>query len=122
MPGRHRRELEQRAAAARVAVGELGAVVVPDDLEQALLDAVVEPGAAEDELAQPVDERLALDEGDTLPVANEVAAERAAGLVDAALRRQLDEVGRLVVVQLVRLEQPELDGGGGDPLLEVAPR
>ena len=59
MPGRHGRELEQGPVAARVAVRELGFLVVPVHLEQPLLDAMVEPGAAEDELAQPVDERLA---------------------------------------------------------------
>src|SRR6185312_16236380 len=71
VPARHGRELEQGARAARVAVGELGVVVVPDDLEQALLDAVVEPRAAEDQLAQPVHERLAAYQRDALPVADE---------------------------------------------------
>src|SRR5581483_11086073 len=55
VPRGHGGELEQGAPAARVAVAEVGAVVVPGHLEQALLDAMVEPGAAEDELAQPVD-------------------------------------------------------------------
>ena len=67
---------------------------------------MVEPGAAEDELAQPVDERLALDQDDALPVADEVAAERAARLVDPAVGGELDEVGGLVVVELVRLDRP----------------
>ena len=106
VPGRHGRELEQGApAAARVAVGEVRLVVVPGDLEQAFLDAVVEPGAAEDELAQPVDERLALHERELLPVANEVAAERAPGLPDPPAGGQLDQVGRLVVVELVCLQR-----------------
>ena len=55
VPARHGRELEQGAAAVRVAVAEVGRLVVPGDLQQALLDPMVEPGAAEDELAQPVD-------------------------------------------------------------------
>ena len=80
---------------------------------------MVEPGAAEDELLQPVDERLALDEGDVLPVANEVAAERAAGLLDRVPLHELDQVGRLVVVELVPSEEAELDGGCRDALLEV---
>ena len=94
-------------------------LVVPGDLEQPLLDAVVEPGAPEDQLAQPVDERLAVDEGDALPVADDVAAERAARLDDPAVRGELDEIGGLVVVELVPLQQAELDGRRDDPLLEV---
>ena len=58
VPARHGRELEQRPAAVWVAVAEVGRLVVPGDLQQALLDPVVEPSAPEDELAQPVDERL----------------------------------------------------------------
>src|SRR5581483_1539065 len=121
VPAGHGRQLEQGAAAARVAVGELGGVVVPGDLEQAFLDAMVEPGAAEDQLAQPVDERFALDEGNALPVPNEIPAERAPRLVDSTFRGQLDQVGRLVVVELVRFQQPELDGGCRHALLEVGP-
>ena len=56
VPGGNGRQLEQRSPTARVAVREVRAVVVPGDLEQVLLDPVVEPRAAEDELAQPVDE------------------------------------------------------------------
>src|SRR3954470_15567267 len=103
VPRRHRSELEERPPAARIAVGELRAVLVPDDLEQAFLDAVVEPGAAEDQLAQPVDERLAVDERDPLPVADDVAAEQAARILDPPLGGELDEIGGLVLVQLVRL-------------------
>src|SRR5205807_738820 len=75
VPGRSRCELEQRAAAVRIGVAEVAVRIVPRDLEQPDLDAVVEPRAAEDELLQPVDERLAVDEGDPLPVADEGAAE-----------------------------------------------
>jgi single-stranded-DNA-specific exonuclease len=52
-------------------------------------------------------------------VAHEVAAEPAPGLVDAPVSRQLDEVGRLVVVQIVVLDEAELDRRGCHPLLEV---
>src|SRR5205823_11278657 len=119
VPGGHGCELEERAPAARVSVRELGAVVVPGDFEEALFHSMVEPGSAEDQLAQPVDERLALDEGNALPVANEIPAEQAPRFVDAALRGQLDQVGRLVVVKLVRFEEPELDSGCDHALLEV---
>src|ERR1700745_1476711 len=57
VPGRDRRHLEQSAVPpARVDVRELAGLVLPGDLEPAVLDPVVEPGAAEDELPQPVDE------------------------------------------------------------------
>jgi hypothetical protein len=119
VPGRNWRKFQQSPAAPRVAIGEVGRVVVPRDLEQALLDPVVEPGAAEDELADPVDERLAVDDREPLPVADEVDAEHAAGFVDAPVRRELDEVGGLLVLELVPAQEPEPDGGGGNALLEV---
>src|SRR5207248_1623548 len=72
VPGRDGGELEQRPTSARVAVAEVGRLLVPRDVEQPLLDAMVEPGAAEHELLQPVDERLAADERHALPVADEV--------------------------------------------------
>src|SRR4051794_30968126 len=77
VPGRHGREVEQRAAPVGVAVAEVAGALVPRDLELADLDLVVEPRAAEDQLAQPVDERLAADERHAFPVADEVAAEPA---------------------------------------------
>ena len=83
MPARHRRELEQGAAAALLRVAEVAGPLVPRHFQQPLLDAVVEPGAAEDELLQPVDERLALDERDVLPVAHQVATEPRASLDDS---------------------------------------
>jgi hypothetical protein len=46
VPGRHGSELEQGAVAVRVAVGEVGKLLVPGDVQDALLDAVVEPSAA----------------------------------------------------------------------------
>jgi hypothetical protein len=119
VPRGYGRELEERTAAAGVAVGEVGGVIVPRDLEQPLLHAVVEPGAPEDELADPVDERLPFDEREPFPVADEVEAERAPRLVDPPVRRELDEIGGLFLLELVPAQQPELDGGGGDALLEV---
>ena len=77
--------------------------LVPHDLEQPLLDAVVEVRAAEDELAQPVDERLAVDEREPLPVAHEVRAERAPR--GSAIRPSAASSTRsadLVLVEVVR--------------------
>src|SRR5215831_16307785 len=49
VPTRDGGELQKGTSAVGVLVGELGVGVVPDDLECAALDLVVEPGAAEDE-------------------------------------------------------------------------
>ena len=112
-------ELEQRPVAAWVAVGELRRLLVPGDLEQFLLDAVVEPRAAEHELAQPVDERLATSEGDVLPVADEIVPQAAARLGDSPVGGELDQVGGLVVVEVVVADQPERHGRRGHSFLEV---
>src|SRR5215211_3711101 len=119
VPGRRRRELQQRALAARLEVGELGGVVVPRHVQAPVLDTVVEPRAAEHELAEPVDERLAVHEREPLPVAHEVAPELAPRVLDHAVRGQLDEVLRLLVVQLVVVHEPEPKSGRADPLGEV---
>ena len=120
MPGWRGGELEQGAAAFRLGVHELAARVVPRDVEQALLDPVVEVGAAEHELAQPVHERLAVDECEPLPVPHEIRAERAARIRDARVGGELDEVADLVGVEVVRRDEAELHGRARDPLLEVA--
>src|SRR6188768_3429562 len=119
VPRGHGSELEERMVATRVAVAELRLGLVPVHFQQALFDPVVEPGAAEDELAHPVDERLALHERELLPVADEVPAERAARLLDPPVGGELDQVFGLVLVEVVALDEAELDGGGGDALLEV---
>ena len=80
---------------------------------------MVEPGAAEHELAEPVDERLAVHEGQALPVAHEVAPELAARIVDQAVGGQLDEVLGLLLVELVVVDETELVRGRGHALAEV---
>ncbi len=52
-------------------------------------------------------------------MAHDVRAEGAPGLCDAAVGGELDEVGRLVVVQVVRRDEAEPDGRRRDALLEV---
>ena len=52
-------------------------------------------------------------------MADEVAAEGAPRLVDALLGRQFDEVGNLVLVQVIRRHEPELHCGCAHPLFEV---
>jgi hypothetical protein len=119
VPAGHRSEFEQRPAALGLGVAELARLVVPRDVEQPFLDAVVEVGAPEDEPPQPVHERLPLHERDSLPVAHEVVAEAASNLRDPAVGSQLDEVRDLVRIEVVRLDQPQSDCGRRDPLLEV---
>ena len=80
---------------------------------------MVEPRTAEDQLLQPVDERLATDERHAFPVTYEVTAETAARLVDPVALDELDEVGGLVVVELVVADETELDRRGGDAFFEV---
>jgi hypothetical protein len=112
-------ELEERPAAFRLGVAEVTRVVDPRDVEQALFHPVIEPRTPEDELAQPVDERLAVDEGDSLPVAHEVEAEPAARIPDPAVRDELDQIGGLVLVEIVRPDQIEPHRRSGHALLEV---
>ena len=50
---------------------------------------------------------------------HEVAPEPAAWVFDPVPPDELDEIGGLVLVQFVVGDQPELDGRGGDALLEV---
>jgi hypothetical protein len=52
-------------------------------------------------------------------VPNDVVAERAPRLLQVAVGSELDEVGRLIAVELVPLHEAELDGGCHDALLEV---
>src|SRR5262249_28681670 len=119
VPGGDGQELEQRPVTTRIAVGELRRLLVPVDLEHPLFDAVVEPCTSEDELPQPVHERLAARQRDVLPVPHQIAAETAARVRDAAVRSELDQVGRLLVVQVVVPDETERYCRGGYPLLEV---
>src|SRR5437763_15001024 len=58
VPGRDRRHLQQGAVAARVDVRELARLVLPGDLEPAVLDPLVKPRDTVDELAKPIADRL----------------------------------------------------------------
>ena len=55
-------------------------------------------------------------------MADEVDAEPALRLDDAAVGDELDEIGGLVLVEVVRVDERELDCSSGDALLEVARR
>src|SRR4051812_19399742 len=119
VPARRGEELEQRAAAVRVREREVLPLVVPAHLEQALLYAVVEPRAAKDELLEPVDKRFAADEGESVPVANEILAERAARCSDRVALDELDEIAGLVLVQLGARDETQTDRRGRDAFFEI---
>src|SRR2546429_8018027 len=97
VPARRGEELEQRAATVRVREREVLPLVVPAHLEQALLHAVVEPRAAKDELLEPVDKRFAAHEGEGVPVANGIFAERAARCFDRVPLDEFGEIGGFVL-------------------------
>ena len=119
MPGRNGRELEESPASAGIAVAKLRAPLVPGDLEEVLLDAVVEPRAAEDQFSEPIDERFVPHDGEPLPVPDEVVSELAPRVRDPSVGGQLDEVAGLVLLQLPGLDETQLDRGGVDALLEI---
>src|SRR5215218_7994444 len=75
-PGRLGRELDQLGVAIGLDVAEGLARFVEDDVELALLDPLVEPGAAEDQPPQPVDEALVGGPDQVLPVLVDVLAQR----------------------------------------------
>src|SRR5438105_15504370 len=76
-PRRHRGELEQRRGVGRHPVVEAARALVEADLEHAGLDAVVEPRAAEDQLTQPIAERLRVQAVDLVQVLGQIPAELA---------------------------------------------
>ncbi len=84
---------------------------------------MIEPGAAEDELPQPVHERLAAEHRDLVPAPVQVATERRARRRrEAPGRRELHQIGALVIVQVAGVDELELDCGGRDALGEILRR
>ena len=113
------RELDRLAVALGLDVAEGVVGVVEDDVELAFLHALVEPGRAEDEPAQPVHERP-LGRADQLgPAVVDVLAEAGGRVLDLAVDRQVDEVLELDALQPAA-DEAELAGGLLDPLGEVA--
>jgi hypothetical protein len=73
--------------------------VAEGEVQLALVDPLVEPGAAEDEAAQPVDQR-ALGRADDLgPAVVDVIAERRGGIEDLPVDSEVHEILQLRVVQ-----------------------
>jgi hypothetical protein len=92
--------------------------LVEDDVELAFLDPLVEPGAAEDESADPVDEALVGAADELEPVRVDVLAEGRGRFADLAVDGELDEVVELLGVEPGGREV-ELHGGLLDALGEV---
>src|ERR1700742_4988768 len=111
-------ELDQLGAAVGLDVAEGLGALVEDDVELTLLDPLVEPGAAEDEAADPVDEAAVGGTDQVLPVLVDVFAEGGGGLGDLAADREVEEVVDLVLVEPLA-DEFELHGRLLDALREV---
>ena len=96
------RELDRLVVALGLDVAEGVAELVEDDVELALLHALVEPGGAEDEPAQPVHERALGGSDELRPAVVDVLAERRGGVLDLAVDRQVDEVLELASAPAAR--------------------
>ena len=96
-PARLGRKLDRLAAAIGLDVRERAGVVVEEDVELALLDALVEPGAAEDQPPQPMHQRP-IGWADQLgPAVVDVLAERGGRIGHLAVDDEVDQVLGLVL-------------------------
>src|SRR4051794_4946606 len=112
-------ELDRLVVALGLDVAEGVGRLVERDVELALLHALVEPGGAEHEPAQPVHER-ALGRPDELgPAVVDVLAEGGGGVLDLAVDGQVDEVLELDALE-PRGHEAELERRLLDALGEVA--
>ena len=93
-------------------------VVVEDDVELTFLDALVEPGAAEDEAAKPMNKASVRRADELRPVLVDVLAERRAGVGDLSVHRKLEQVVQFFGSEAV-IDEVELYGCLLDTLSEV---
>src|SRR5262249_45300171 len=98
-PGGLGRQLDGLAVPIGLHVHEGVGVHVELDVELALLDALVEPGGAEDEAAQPVDEAAVAGADELGPAVVDVLAEGGRRLLDLAVDAERHEVLELWVVE-----------------------
>src|SRR3954451_20371733 len=91
-PRRLARELDRLGVAVGLDVAEGVRVRVEGDVELALLDSLIEPGAAEDEATKPVDEAAVGGPDQVGPVIVDVLAEHRDRLADLAVDGELEEV------------------------------
>jgi len=100
-------------------VREVAEIFVETYLQLIFQQPLVEPGTAEHQLAQPVDETFVLVHEGFVTELHEVLSEGAHGVVEGAGGDQLHEVGALVVVERTRIYEVELHRGRLDPLCEI---
>src|ERR1700749_572227 len=117
-PRRLLRELDELGAAVGLHVAEGLRALVEDDVELTLLDPLVEPGAAEDEGPDPVDEAAVGGTDQVLPVLVDVLPEGGTGLGDLAAHREGEEVVDLLLGQPLA-DEVQLHRGLLDALCEV---
>src|SRR5580704_18514608 len=110
VPARLRRELDRLAAAVGLDVDERMGVGVEPDVELALLDALIEPRAPEDQTAQPANKRAIGRPDEVGPAVVDVIAERRGGFGDLAVHDEIDQILALVVVDRAA-DESELAGG-----------
>src|ERR1700742_352030 len=117
-PARLLGKLDELGAAVGLDVAEGLGALVEDDVELALLDPLVEPGAAEDEAADPVDQAAGGGTDQGLPGLVDVFAEGGAGLGDLAADREVEKVVELVSGEPL-VDEGQLHRRLLDPLGEV---
>src|SRR5947209_2741833 len=119
VPTRLGRELDRLAAAVGLDVHERVRLGIEADVQLALLDPLVEPGAAEDQAPQPVDERAIGGTDQIRPAIVHVLAERRGRLADLTVDHQVDQVLAFVLVH-EPADEAELAGRLLAALSEVA--
>src|SRR3954447_5733101 len=110
VPVRLRTELDRLGVAIRLHVAERVVDLVEDHVQLTLLDALVEPGGAEHEPAQPVHERAVRGPDDVRPAVVDVLAEAGRGVLHLAVHGEVHQVLELGAVQAAG-DEAELDGG-----------
>src|SRR6201996_7386826 len=117
-PARLLGKLDELGAAVGLDVAEGLGALVEDDVELTLLDPLVEPSAAEDEAADPVDETAVGGTDQVLPVLVDVFAEGGAGLGDLAADREVEQIVDLLLAQPL-VDEGQLHRGLLDPLGKI---
>ena len=110
-PGGLRRELDRLAAAGRTRigglhVGEAARLLDERHSQLTLVDALIQPCAAEHQTAQPVHQRALRRADQIWPALVDVLPQRGGGVEDLAVDREVDEVFQLVLPEPARPRTP----------------
>src|SRR3954453_11921016 len=109
-PGGLAGELDRLGVALGLHVAEALRVRVEDHVQLALLDTLVQPGASEDQAANPMDQAATGGPHQLGPVLVDVLTQGGGGLPDLAIHRELEEVDELVAPKAL-VDEVELDRG-----------